>query len=246
MPAMRNRFPLAKHGKTMQNKLLYLLVQEHFQIPCWISVVDPCAFVDRWPRFLAAGHIFSEARGTGRGKLWKDCERFGKLDTGVRPVAGDRLMWILNDTEILRYWVNWNGHGPMVDICGHAQSHSVHIVWCQVMLTRLFESVDKEMPEFHLQANLVIFNAVLSSSEVSGDWCFAFRLLQDLQEKHLSKIVWQHLFMIFYVLWYFAKGLQSESIWYIWHQTWRIWTTSSSFSMFRFAKMNVLSVYLCF
>jgi hypothetical protein len=70
--------------------------------------------------------------------------------------------------------------------------------------------------------------------------------LQDLQEKHLSKIVWQHLFMIFYVLWYFAKGLQSESIWYIWHQTWRIWTTSSSFSMFRFAKMNVLSVCLCF
>ena len=125
MPAMRNRFPLAKHGKT---KPIKLLVQEHFQIPCWISVVDPCAFVDRWPRFLAAGHIFSEARGTGRGKLWKDCERFGKLDTGVRPAAGDRLMWILNDTEILRYYVNWNGHGPMVDICGHAQSHSVQIV----------------------------------------------------------------------------------------------------------------------
>ena len=68
------------------------------------------------------------------------------------------------------------------------------------MLTRLFESVDKEMPEFHLQANLVIFNAVLSSSEVSGDWCSAFRLLQDVQEKHLSKIVWQHLFMYFDIL----------------------------------------------
>ena len=68
------------------------------------------------------------------------------------------------------------------------------------MLTRLFESVDKEMPEFHLQANLVIFNAVLSSSEVSGDWCSAFRLLQDVQAKHLSKIVWQHLFMYFDIL----------------------------------------------
>ena len=61
----------------------------------WISVVDPCAT----PRFLAAGHIFSDRGFPGRGKLWKDCEGFGKLDTGVRPVAGDRLMWILNDTE---------------------------------------------------------------------------------------------------------------------------------------------------
>ena len=32
-----------------------------------------------------------------------------------------------------------------------------------------------------------------------------------------------------------TKGLRSESIWYVWHQTWRIWTRSPSFPMFRFA-----------
>ena len=47
----------------------------------------------------------------------------------------------------------------------------------------------KEMLEFYLQANLVIFNAVISSVGESAQWRAAIHVLQDLQGKNLDEEV---------------------------------------------------------